>query len=829
VKKTVLGASVLCSAWLYGQPDTLTLSSSVTGPGIVGVNLTLSSPVGSEPAAIQWSVGFPSADVMWATVVPGPSGVSAGKSIACTMNSGAYSCVASSANAGIIANGVVASVTLTLVSGLTNTSTSLSQTLAADGGGGSLLLAAAGGSGGGGGGGSGPPVSSLSCSPSTIAPGSLTTCTVTLTTAAPSGGAVVVLGSSSDYISIPSSVTIAAGALSGTFTAKASSSAPAITATLTARSGGTTVSTSINVSAVTLSSITCSPGTVAATDSSACTVSLSVPAPSGGVVVALSSSISAATVPATATIAAGSSSTSITATTSSVSSSQSALITASYSGVTQTASLTIVPAASLSSLTCTLPAVAGTPTMGSASSATCKLTLASSTSATESFSLSAAPPLTAPASVSVPSGSSSATFTINSAILPTTAGQTAALAASGYGISKNLTISVMILAANLTCSPAAISHPQSSSTTCNITMTQVVSTSTAVSTSTNNGVLTVPASVGIAAGTSSSTFLATTVSNSYVLVTVTANAHGVPQTFVVSVGNVPVSSLTCSPTHLTVGSNSTCTVTLVGAAPAGGETVQLSRSGSKLSIPSSIVVAGGVTSGAFIVTALTGYSGPVAITAKAGGASVTATVSAAAVRPRPGRGGSQQQVTGLPEGLSCSPKMAQAGSTVTCELLLTGAAQGDDAGIVLSASSSAVRLPHVVKARPRQSSLAFQVSVNPTAALQTVALQAVVDEAAIEDDITVVAATRPFSRFLANSMSSWVRGSLSMLAWSPRQGSLSPSPPLLCLRGPVSILPRERFNGSPGIPNPALGSSPSWLPTGLSRSPRTYLYNRAFR
>jgi hypothetical protein len=809
LRKLIVLVCVLSTRFLYGQADTLTLSNSGSGSGTISIDLTLSSPAGSEPAAIQWTVGFPASDVMWASVVPGPAAVSAGKSITCAIDFGAYTCVASGTNATIITNGVVASVTLTLAPGLTSTSTNLNQTIASNNLGASIGLAAAGGSVGGGAGGSGPPVSSLGCTPSNIAPGTSTTCTVTLAIPAPPGGAIVALASGTDYVNVPPAVAIAAGSISAIYTATAMPNAGSLTATLTARSGGSQVSTPLNVSGVGTFSITCSPATVPGTDSSSCAVSLPGPAPSGGATIALSSNSSVVTVPATATIPAGSASTTITAKTSSATRNISAVITASYSGISQTAPLNVVPVVPLSSLTCTLPTVTGTPMMGSASSATCKLSLASSAAAAESFSLTTASPITSPPSVSVPSGSSSATFTINSATLPTKTGQTVTLTASGYGVSKIFTINVSILVSSLTCSPVAISFPQSSATTCTITMTQAVPISIGVPTSTDNEVLSIPTSVGILAGTSVSTFLASTTSSSYALVTVTASAHGVPQTFVVSVGNVPVKSLTCSPTHLTVGSNSTCTVTLVGRAPAGGETIHISSSSSKLSTPAFVALAGGVTSGTFKVTALTGYVGPVVVTARAGGASATATVSAAVVRPRQGRGGSQPPITSLPQSLSCSPKMAQAGSTVTCEIQLSGPAQDDARGIALSASSASVRVPARIRSRPRQSSLSFQASVDTGAALETVAIQASLDDALIEDDITVVAARRPILSVPGKQYVTVGRP----LAFQVRTSSRSGGPLSASL---ASVPPGAEFESASGTFQWVPGESGTWKLTFLA-------------
>jgi len=64
-------------------------------------------------------------------------------------------------------------------------------------------------------------VSALSCSPAIVLSGDSTTCVVTISAAAPAGGAVVTLYGGNASLSIPASVTIAAGANSGTFVANA--------------------------------------------------------------------------------------------------------------------------------------------------------------------------------------------------------------------------------------------------------------------------------------------------------------------------------------------------------------------------------------------------------------------------------------------------------------------------------------------------------------------------------------------------------------------------------------------------------------------------------
>jgi hypothetical protein len=66
-----------------------------------------------------------------------------------------------------------------------------------------------------------PQVSALSCNPVSVLSGTAATCTVTISMAAPAGGAAVTLSGGNAALSIPGSVTIAAGAESGTFVANA--------------------------------------------------------------------------------------------------------------------------------------------------------------------------------------------------------------------------------------------------------------------------------------------------------------------------------------------------------------------------------------------------------------------------------------------------------------------------------------------------------------------------------------------------------------------------------------------------------------------------------
>jgi len=95
-----------------------------------------------------------------------------------------------------------------------------------------------------------PPAASLSAvsvSPSSVTGGSSSTGTVTLTAAAPSGGAVVSLSDNSAAASVPASVTVPAGASSASFTVTTSSVSTAATATISAVYNSVTRSAALTV------------------------------------------------------------------------------------------------------------------------------------------------------------------------------------------------------------------------------------------------------------------------------------------------------------------------------------------------------------------------------------------------------------------------------------------------------------------------------------------------------------------------------------------------------------------------------------------------------
>ena len=151
--------------------------------------------------------------------------------------------------------------------------------------------------------------------------------------------------------------------------------------------------------------------------------------------------------------------------------------------------------------------------------------------------------------------------------------------------------------------------------------------------STNPAVASVPPSVTIGAGVSSTSFSITTFAvASSTPVDIIASADGATRTATLTVTPPPppkLSSLTLSPSTVAAGSSSTGTVTLSGPAPAGGALVTLASSKPAVAaVPADVTVAAGTSSASFTVSTATASSNTSAvISASYNGSTKAATLS----------------------------------------------------------------------------------------------------------------------------------------------------------------------------------------------------------
>lgn len=457
-------------------------------------------------------------------------------------------------------------------------------------------------------------ISAFQLNPISLTGGNNSTGTVVLNNPAPNGGAVVSLSSANtSVVTVPSSVTVAAGATKANFTVRSSSVSSTTAVNLSATYRGVVAPAILTVngsggSGPTLSSLTLNPTSVTGGTSSRGTVTLTGAAPSGGAVVSLTSgNTSVATVPSSVTVAAGSTSATFTVSTVSVTANTSVTISGTYNGTTKSATLTVTPAPpTLASLTLNPTTVVG----GNTSQGNVTLTSAApSGGAVVSLTSGNTSVATVPSSVTVAAGSTSVTFTVST--VSVTANTSVTISGTYSGTTKNASLTVTPAASGPTLSsvglnPGTVVGGNTSQGT--VTLSGAAPSGGAVVTlsSGNTGVATVPASVTVAAGATSATFTvtsATVSANQSVTISGTYNGTTKNATLTVTpAASLVLSSLTLNPTSVSGGNNSTGTVTLSGPAPSGGAVVTLSSSDtSTATVPSSVTVSAGATSATFTV------------------------------------------------------------------------------------------------------------------------------------------------------------------------------------------------------------------------------------
>ena len=190
---------------------------------------------------------------------------------------------------------------------------------------------------------------------------------------------------------------------------------------------------------VAVAAVSASPSSVVGGGGATGTVSLSASAPAGGASVLLSSASSAVTVPAAVTVAQGMTSATFGIATSAVTMPTSTTISASYGGVTKATTFTVTPASApaLAGVALTSTSiVGGTSTTGRAT-----LTAPAGSGGAVVTLRSSNPTLVGvPASVVVPAGATSATFTVTTTVTKRNA--TAAVYATYASVTKTASLTV---------------------------------------------------------------------------------------------------------------------------------------------------------------------------------------------------------------------------------------------------------------------------------------------------------------------------------------------------------------------------------------------------
>ena len=203
-------------------------------------------------------------------------------------------------------------------------------------------------------------LSSLSVSPASVNSGGTVTVNLTLTAPAPTGGALVSIGSNNQALPVQASYTIPAGQTGGSFTAVAGSVTAATTVSLKALYGiGSKIATvTVNPPAAnapaapdpSLSSVSITPASVISGGTATVQLMLTGPAPAGGATVTLYSANGAFPVPASYSIPAGQTGGSFTVQTGTVTVAATVSVGAGYRGASKYATESLLPVAAPVSL-----------------------------------------------------------------------------------------------------------------------------------------------------------------------------------------------------------------------------------------------------------------------------------------------------------------------------------------------------------------------------------------------------------------------------------------------------------------------------------------------
>jgi len=517
-------------------------------------------------------------------------------------------------------------------------------------------------------------LASITISPTSVVGGGSPGGTITLAAPAPTGGAVIILASSSLSVVTPTTLSIAAGSSTVTFTAATLGVSATKLVTLTATYGSSLKSCILTLLPSGIESVQVSPSPVVGGSASTVTGTVSLTGEAGpiGAVVKLVSSIpAAATVPTSVTVASGATTASFTVNTLAVPSVRNVVVTASYGGKSVKATLVVDPT-TVSSVSVSPNAIAGGSGLtggvvtltGPAPTGGCLVGLRSSSAN-----------VVLPTSVRVAAGVSSATFTGKTLGVSASTAVTLTATLNGNSASCQVTLLPAQLA-SLTLSPTTVVGSYQNSVGTVALSGEAGSGGTIVTLSSSApDVASVPASVTVGRDASTKTFaIKTNAVTSTQVVTITATSNGVSETATLTVNPEGLAIVSVTPTTIVGGNSANGLVTLSVPALAGGAFIALSSSDPSVTVPSSVTILPGARTAKFSVTTSgVDTTTTVTIFASLGETTVLCTVNVVPASA------SNLKVSPTPASLS-------SGATITGTITLNG--QAGPSGIVVALTSS---------------------------------------------------------------------------------------------------------------------------------------------
>ena len=464
--------------------------------------------------------------------------------------------------------------------------------------------------------------------PASVAGGASATGTVVLSGAAPAGGATVSLSSDDSSVTVPASITVPAGGKTASFnmTTQPVGASKSINISVVYNTlSKSAVVTVIPTAAVAISSVSVNPTTVGGGDSTTGTVALTAPAPAGGVAVELWTNGWPAFVPASVTVPAGSATATFPVTTNFVATTTQGTITAFLEGISVTTTVTVTALPAVASMS-VLP---GTVSDNGSALGTVTLTGPAPAGGTVVQLWTNGSPVFVPTSVTVPAGSTSATFAVATSHVTTTTQGTITAFLDGQSVTTTVTVAPVALASVSVFAPTA---PGGTAAQGVVNLTSPAPTGGVVLELWTNGSpgYVTQTSITIPSGATEGYFdFQTDVVASPQVSTITAFLNG--QTVTTSVTVMPpvaLASVSVSPGSVPGSGSATGTVTLNEPAPGNGVLVWLWTNGSPAFVPDTAIVPSGAASVTFPVTT-NDVTSPTqgTITAFLNGQSVTGTIT----------------------------------------------------------------------------------------------------------------------------------------------------------------------------------------------------------
>jgi len=394
--------------------------------------------------------------------------------------------------------------------------------------------------------------------------------TVTIAAPAWAGGTAVTLTSSNPAVAAaPAVVTVPVSGTTASFNLTTSAVASDTPVTFTASAGAATATASFTVlqaPSPELASLAVTPSIVLSGSAAQLAVSLAAPAPVGGAIVALAASPAGlVSFPASVTVGAGATTAEATVSVPAPTGPVEITFTATVGGTVRTAALTVAPPAALVSVSASPTAV----TAGGSTSVLIRLVSAAPPGGkTVSLTSSVPDALVVPATATVLEGSTTTSVT---ATAPASAPDaTVTITASDGSVQKTATVAVLPTARISALSFAASGGFPGESVTGTLTLTGAapVGGYPVDLSSSQPGVISVPASIVVAAGQLSTTFLAqVAASGPGGWAMVSASQHGVTKQATVT--RIAFSALLVSPSVAVPRAPVRLQVSLTGGVPAG--------------------------------------------------------------------------------------------------------------------------------------------------------------------------------------------------------------------------------------------------------------------